>query len=167
MSRYMVLTLIFLMTTNNSKPDLILKHFTNELKGWRKDAPKTWYAYIRMHLYMYYKKRLEVDKDNMQNVLSDMLCNSKSLLFTSKKVILKPDVKYPIGQFFFYKIDWAYWYWYEYFSHFASWKLNLKLRMNLTFYGIYWWLVRATYVVDGLFFGHFFLEGGGDCTHTR
>ena len=30
----------------------------------------------------------------------------------------------------------------------------------------YWWLVRATYVVDGLFFGHFFLEGGGDSAHT-
>ena len=26
---------------------------------------------------------------------------------------------------------------------------------------------RATYVVDGRFFGHFFLEGGGDCAHTR
>ena len=25
---------------------------------------------------------------------------------------------------------------------------------------------RATYVVDGRFFGHFFLEGGRDCVHT-
>ena len=31
----------------------------------------------------------------------------------------------------------------------------------------HWWLVRATYVVDGLFFWSLFLEGGGDCTHTR
>ena len=123
MPRYMVLTLIFLMTTNNSKLDLILKHFTNELKDWRKDTPKTWYAYIRMHLHMYYKKRMKNDKD-MHNVLSDILCNSKSLLLNSKKVILTWDVtsgcdrnawsycgfrrcvmKYPIGQFFFYNID--------------------------------------------------------------
>ena len=30
-----------------------------------------------------------------------------------------------------------------------------------------WWLVRATYVVDGLFFGHFFWKVEGSCAHTR
>ena len=30
-----------------------------------------------------------------------------------------------------------------------------------------WWLVRATYVVDGLFFGHFFWKVEGSCVHTR
>ena len=155
MPRYMVLTLILLMTTNNSKLDLILKHFTNELKDWRKDAPKTWYAYIRMYLYMYYKKRMKVDKDNMQNVLSDILCNSKSLLFTSNKMItqvrfscyerdpcrcLKKSngTKNPIGQFSFHNIDWDNFNVYPYrLTHFTLWKLNPKLRMNLTFYGIY------------------------------
>ena len=30
----------------------------------------------------------------------------------------------------------------------------------------YWWLVRATYVVDGLFFGHFFWKVVGTvCIH--
>ena len=30
-----------------------------------------------------------------------------------------------------------------------------------------WWLVRATYVVDGRFFGHFFWKVVGSCAHTR
>ena len=30
-----------------------------------------------------------------------------------------------------------------------------------------WWLVRATYVVDGRFFGHFFCKVVGSCTHTH
>ena len=31
----------------------------------------------------------------------------------------------------------------------------------------HWWLVRATYVVDGRFFGHFFWKVVGSCAHTR
>ena len=31
----------------------------------------------------------------------------------------------------------------------------------------FWWLVRATYVVDGWFFGHFFWKVVGSCAHTR
>ena len=30
-----------------------------------------------------------------------------------------------------------------------------------------WWLVRATYVVDGWFLGHFFWKVAGSCAHTR
>ena len=31
----------------------------------------------------------------------------------------------------------------------------------------FWWLVRATYVVDGRFFGHFFWKVVGSCAHTH
>ena len=31
----------------------------------------------------------------------------------------------------------------------------------------YWWLVRATYVVDGRFLGHFFWKVEGGSAHTR
>ena len=30
-----------------------------------------------------------------------------------------------------------------------------------------WWLVRATYVVDGRFFAHFFWKVEGSSAHTR
>ena len=31
----------------------------------------------------------------------------------------------------------------------------------------YWWLIRATYVVDGRFFAHFFWKVEGSSAHTR
>ena len=31
----------------------------------------------------------------------------------------------------------------------------------------FWWLVRATYVVDGRFFAHFFWKVEGSSAHTR
>ena len=46
---------------------------------------------------------------------------------------------------------------------------SLELPMWLTdgFLVTFWWLVRATYVVDGRFFGHFFWKVVGSCVHTR
>ena len=45
-----------------------------------------------------------------------------------------------------------------------TWNGSDWIKLNSQF--LYWWLVRATYVVDGLFFGHFFWKVVGTvCIH--
>ena len=46
-----------------------------------------------------------------------------------------------------------------------NWIQSLLFSIYLEF--LHWWLVRATYVVDGRFFGHFFWKVVGSCAHTH
>ena len=45
-------------------------------------------------------------------------------------------------------------------------KIRILTGLNTKIFTYYWWLVRATYVVDGRFFGHFFWKVVGSCAHT-
>ena len=45
-------------------------------------------------------------------------------------------------------------------------KMYLFIVILCAKYVCYWWLVRATYVVDGRFFGHFFWKVVGSCAYT-
>ena len=50
--------------------------------------------------------------------------------------------------------------------HFADVSLMLNMRGMYSLV-LHWWLVRATYVVDGWFFGHFFWKVEGSSAHTH
>ena len=76
-----LLTLIFVLSVQNSQSDMALNKFKSELGDWTKYMPKVWHKYIKIYLYRFYlEDKIRLSGDNVRNILLQIVERSKSVL---------------------------------------------------------------------------------------
>ena len=174
MPKCILLGLILLILVKSNESDNMLNQFKTDIGDWKENTPKAWQAYIRMSLYKQFDNKTYIYMKNVGNILLQMRYNSKTWSLVSSKTILdtkwiecrlKPTgirerctVKRPIGKFIWYEnisLFVTSFKNYQYLVSYSYWKLDTKMRLNLTFFTIYFssgvsdWHLNHLSIVNG------------------
>ena len=159
MSKCVLLGLSLSILIKTSKLDNMLNQFKTEIGDFRQNAPKAWLGYIRIFLFKQFDIKTYINTKNVGNILPKMMYNSKTLaLFNSKTILDRSTMcstkvkrenctvsKRPTGKFIWYDktsvvfTPWLCPYQLPHQCLFTYWELHTKLRLNLTFFHIYFY----------------------------